>query len=198
VRELNRSLGLALPTDGPKTLNGLILEHLQDIPEADVSIKIGNVPMEIVHAQGRTVKTVRIFRPPTRWKIQRCQKLRRDFSRFTKGCRNAMLGQELGRPKGALKGAGMATAAATARPKEIIFSWEGKDKAGKIVRGEMRAGGTAVVNATLRRQGILVTKVKKQRIGRRGKVTEKDVALFTRQLATMMKRACRCSSRSRS
>jgi len=63
VRELNRTLGLALPTDGPKTLNGLILEHLQDIPEADVSIKIGNVPMEIVHAQGRTVKTVRIFRP---------------------------------------------------------------------------------------------------------------------------------------
>jgi Mg2+/Co2+ transporter CorB len=63
VRELNRTLGLSLPTDGPKTLNGLILEHLQDIPEADVSIKIGNVPMEIVHAQGRTVKTVRIFRP---------------------------------------------------------------------------------------------------------------------------------------
>jgi Mg2+/Co2+ transporter CorB len=63
VREVNRALGLALPTDGPKTLNGLILEHLQDIPEADVSIKIGNVPMEIVHAQGRRVKTVRIFRP---------------------------------------------------------------------------------------------------------------------------------------
>jgi Mg2+/Co2+ transporter CorB len=63
VREINRSLGLSLPTDGPKTLNGLILEHLQDIPEADVSIKIGNVPMEIVHAQGRLVKTVRIFRP---------------------------------------------------------------------------------------------------------------------------------------
>ena len=63
VRELNRSLGLSLPIDGPKTLNGLILEHLQDIPEADVSIKIGNVPMEIVHAQGRLVKTVRIFRP---------------------------------------------------------------------------------------------------------------------------------------
>ena len=63
VREVNRSLGLALPTDGPKTLNGLIVEHLQDIPEADVSIKIGNVPMEIVHAQGRTIKTVRIFKP---------------------------------------------------------------------------------------------------------------------------------------
>jgi Mg2+/Co2+ transporter CorB len=63
VRELNRALGLSLPTDGPKTLNGLILEHLQDIPEADVSIKVGNVPMEIVHAQGRTLKTVRIFKP---------------------------------------------------------------------------------------------------------------------------------------
>jgi Mg2+/Co2+ transporter CorB len=64
VREVNRALGLELPTEGPKTLNGLIVEHLQEIPEADVSIKIGNVPMEIVHAQGRTVKTVRIFRPP--------------------------------------------------------------------------------------------------------------------------------------
>ncbi len=63
VREVNRALGLALPTDGPKTLNGLIVEYLQDIPEADVSVKIGNVPMEILHAQGRTVKTVRIFRP---------------------------------------------------------------------------------------------------------------------------------------
>ena len=63
VREVNRSLGLSLPTDGPKTLNGLIVEYLQDIPEADVSVRINNVPMEIVHAQGRTVKTVRIFRP---------------------------------------------------------------------------------------------------------------------------------------
>src|SRR3970040_1140719 len=63
VREVNRALGLSLPTDGPKTLNGLIVEHLQDLPEADVSIKIGAVPMEIVHAQGRTIKTVRIFRP---------------------------------------------------------------------------------------------------------------------------------------
>src|SRR3954466_9772574 len=63
VREVTRALGLSLPTDGPKTLNGLIVEHLQDIPEADVSIKIGSVPMEIVHAQGRTIKTVRIFRP---------------------------------------------------------------------------------------------------------------------------------------
>ena len=63
VREVNRALGLSLPTDGPKTLNGLILEHLQDLPEGDVSIRVAGVPMEIVHAQGRTVKTVRIFRP---------------------------------------------------------------------------------------------------------------------------------------
>ncbi len=66
VREVNRALGLSLPTDGPKTLNGLIVEHLQDIPEADVSIKIAGVPMEIIHAQGRTIKTVRIFRPSAR------------------------------------------------------------------------------------------------------------------------------------
>src|SRR5258708_36229543 len=83
----------------------------------------------------------------------------------------------------------MATAAAAAKggPKEITFVWEGKDKAGKGVRGEMRATGQALVNATLRRQGILITKVKRQKIGRGGKVGEKDLALFTRQLATMMK-----------
>ena len=63
VREVNRALGLALPTDGPKTLNGLVLEHLQDIPEANVSLKIADVPVEIVSTQGRAVKTVRLFRP---------------------------------------------------------------------------------------------------------------------------------------
>jgi Mg2+/Co2+ transporter CorB len=63
VREVNRALGLNLPTEGPKTLNGLILEQLRDIPEADVSIKIGEVAMEIVHAQGRSIRTVRLFRP---------------------------------------------------------------------------------------------------------------------------------------
>ena len=55
--------GLALPVDGPKTLNGLILEHLQDIPESGVSVKIGDVPMEIVQTQDRIIKTVRIFKP---------------------------------------------------------------------------------------------------------------------------------------
>jgi Mg2+/Co2+ transporter CorB len=64
VREVNRALGLEFPTGGPKTLNGLILEHLQDIPEANVSLKIAGVPIEILHAQGRAVKSVRLFRPP--------------------------------------------------------------------------------------------------------------------------------------
>lgn len=82
----------------------------------------------------------------------------------------------------------MATAAAVARgPKEFTFNWEGKDKTGKLVRGEMRATGSTVVTATLRRQGILVQKIKKRRMGGGGRVTEKDIALFTRQLATMMK-----------
>ena len=63
VREVNRALGLELSTQGPKTLNGLILEHLRDIPEANVSARIGGVTMEIVHTQGRAVKVVRLFRP---------------------------------------------------------------------------------------------------------------------------------------
>lgn len=71
--------------------------------------------------------------------------------------------------------------------KEYTFIWSGKTKAGKIVRGEQRATSETVVNATLRRQGIVVTKVSKQSFRGGGRVTEKDVALFTRQLATMMK-----------
>src|SRR2546429_9400248 len=81
----------------------------------------------------------------------------------------------------------MATAAAIKGPKEFIFLWEGKDRAGKIIRGELRAVSETAVNATLRRQGILVQKVKRQKIRGGGRVTEKDLALFTRQLATMMK-----------
>src|SRR5437763_12447644 len=84
----------------------------------------------------------------------------------------------------------MATAAAAPiakGPKEFAFSWEGKDKAGKTIRGELRAVSEAAVNATLRRQGIMVQKVKKQKRAAGGKVREKDIALFTRQLATMMK-----------
>ncbi len=63
LRDLNRQLQLSLPLDGPKTLNGLVLEHFQDIPEGGVSARIAGVPMEIVQTQGRLVKTVRIFRP---------------------------------------------------------------------------------------------------------------------------------------
>ncbi len=63
VRELNRKLGLALPLEGAKTLNGLILEHFQDILETGVSLKIAGVAMEIIQTQDRMVKTVRVFRP---------------------------------------------------------------------------------------------------------------------------------------
>jgi len=71
--------------------------------------------------------------------------------------------------------------------KEYTYLWTGKNKAGKIVKGEQRAPSEAVVSATLRRQGILVSKVSKQTFKRGRSVTEKDIALFTRQLATMMK-----------
>jgi type IV pilus assembly protein PilC len=71
--------------------------------------------------------------------------------------------------------------------KEMVFAWEGKDKSGKLVRGELRANGESTVNATLRRQGVLVTKVKKKTYRSGKKVSEKDITLFTRQLATMMK-----------
>ena len=74
-----------------------------------------------------------------------------------------------------------------AQIKESIYAWEGKDKSGKTVRGELRAGGEAIVNVTLRRQGVLVTKVKKKVYRSGKKISEKDIALFTRQLATMMK-----------
>lgn len=65
LRELNRKLGLELPVDGPKTLNGLIVEHLRDIPETGTSVKIASHPMEIVQTQDRVVKMVKVF-PPVR------------------------------------------------------------------------------------------------------------------------------------
>ena len=72
--------------------------------------------------------------------------------------------------------------------KQITYLWEGKDKKGKVIKGEMRAAGDSFVSATLRRQGITVTKVKKQSsFAKKGKITDKDITLFTRQLATMMK-----------
>ena len=61
VRHLNRKLGLEFPLDGPRTLNGVILEHLQEIPEAGVSIKIKDIPIEIVQTQGRVVKVAKLY-----------------------------------------------------------------------------------------------------------------------------------------
>ncbi len=85
----------------------------------------------------------------------------------------------------------MATAAKPKTPasgvKEVLFVWEGKNRDGKIVRGEMRAASESVIQARLRRQGISNPKVKKVRFKSGSAITEKDIALFTRQLATMMK-----------
>lgn len=85
----------------------------------------------------------------------------------------------------------MATAAKSAKktagPKEYVFAWEGKGREGKLVRGEMRTTSQAVVQATLRRQGVVVSKVTRQRFKRGSTISEKDISLFTRQLATMMK-----------
>ncbi|AOW12302.1 type II secretion system protein F [Hydrogenophaga crassostreae] len=80
----------------------------------------------------------------------------------------------------------MATAASKSI-KDFVFEWEGKDRNGKQVRGELRAGGENQVTAALRRQGIVTTKVKKRRTTRGARIKPKDIAIFTRQLATMMK-----------
>jgi type IV pilus assembly protein PilC len=86
----------------------------------------------------------------------------------------------------------MATGAiAKAKPrvevKESVFQWEGRDKNGRVVKGEMRAGGESVVAASLRRRGVMVSKIKKQSFSRGRKITNKDLALFTRQLSTMLR-----------
>jgi Mg2+/Co2+ transporter CorB len=65
LREINRWLDLRFPLDGPKTLNGLILEHLQDIPESGSNVKIAGCTMEILQTQDRLVRTVRLRRPAT-------------------------------------------------------------------------------------------------------------------------------------
>jgi type IV pilus assembly protein PilC len=75
----------------------------------------------------------------------------------------------------------------TSATKESAFQWEGRNKDGKTVRGEMRAASETVVQTTLRRQGISNPKIKKLRFKSGGRITDKDISLFTRQLATMMK-----------
>ena len=84
----------------------------------------------------------------------------------------------------------MATTAAPssrATLKEFVFEWEGKDRNGKVVRGEIRAAGENQVQAALRRQGVLASKIKKRRMRAGKAIKPKDIAIFTRQLATMMK-----------
>jgi len=71
--------------------------------------------------------------------------------------------------------------------KQYNFTWTGKDKAGKVIKGELRAGGESIVAANLRRQGIQVQSIKKVRLRGGKKITEKDITIFTRQLAVMMK-----------
>ncbi|HAF46029.1 MAG TPA: magnesium and cobalt efflux protein CorC [Gallionellaceae bacterium] len=71
LRELNRKLGLHLPLGDAKTLNGLILEHLQDIPEAGTSLKIGDYPIEVIQTQDRAVKVARLFPAQQRLPLQR-------------------------------------------------------------------------------------------------------------------------------
>ena len=81
----------------------------------------------------------------------------------------------------------MATAASARGTKDYVYEWEGKDRNGKIVRGEIRALGENQVQATLRRQGVLPVKIKKRKMRSGRKIKPKDIALFTRQMATMMK-----------
>lgn len=82
----------------------------------------------------------------------------------------------------------MASSAASLKNvQEQVYEWEGKDRNGKVVRGEMRAGGEAMVSATLRRQGVMVSKIKKRRVSGGKSISQKDIAVFTRQLATMMR-----------
>lgn len=77
--------------------------------------------------------------------------------------------------------------AAREQSRDALFHWEGRDKLGRVVKGEMRAGGESVVAASLRRRGIMQAKIKKAAFSRGKKISEKDIAIFTRQLATMMK-----------
>ena len=71
--------------------------------------------------------------------------------------------------------------------KEFVFEWEGKDRGGKQVRGEIRASGENQVKVSLRRQGVLATKIKKRSMRSGKSIKPRDIAIFTRQLATMMK-----------
>ena len=70
---------------------------------------------------------------------------------------------------------------------DTLYSWEGKDKSGRLVQGEMRASVQSRVDAALRRQGLTEVRVKKKPRQRQRKIHEKDICVFTRQLSTMLK-----------
>jgi type IV pilus assembly protein PilC len=90
--------------------------------------------------------------------------------------------------RSAARPAPRAGARAVPRPnRDLIFDWEGRDRNGRNLKGETRAGGEAAVSAMLRRQGILVTRVRKRRMSGGRALGHKDIAIFTRQLAAMMK-----------
>ena len=80
----------------------------------------------------------------------------------------------------------MRPAARRAAPQDALFEWEARDKSGRIVRGELRAGGEAALKATLRRQGLIVTRARKRRGSNGGAIRQKDIAVFTRQLSAMI------------
>ena len=81
----------------------------------------------------------------------------------------------------------MATAAAANKVTGTVYEWEGRDRSGRQVRGETRAAGENAVQAALRRQGVTLTKIKKRKMRSGQAIKPKDIAIFTRQLATMMK-----------
>ncbi len=66
IRDINKSLKWDLPTDGPRTLNGLILEHLEEIPETHLSVTVAHHPMEIVQLEENRIKLVRVFPKKTK------------------------------------------------------------------------------------------------------------------------------------
>ena len=75
----------------------------------------------------------------------------------------------------------------TGKVDEFVFEWEGRDRQGRIMRGEARAAGENQVQAALRRQGLSQVRIRKRQVGRGPRIRPKDIALFTRQMATMMK-----------
>ncbi len=79
------------------------------------------------------------------------------------------------------------TTATVRSAKEFLYVWEGKDRQGRMQRGEMRAGSENIVNASLRRQGIMVTKLRKRKVGGKRSIKAKDLTTFTRQMATMLR-----------